>query len=246
MQYNTSRDRLTIREYGRGVQKMINHLMTIKDTEERQANAEALVEVMGILNPQNKNIEDYQHKLWDHMIMMSDYKLDVKSPYEMPTAEVKEAKPAPLPYPKSKLKWTHLGKKFQALLEKALDETDEEKKQGYIHILALFMKIAYGNWHEEKVHDDMIKDELIQISKGALVYEAGRFGDFVDSGEGPIINHKSFSIPQQSVSAGGYKKNKSKYKKPTGGGSNQNNGNPNSNNSNHGNRSYKKHRRPQT
>ncbi len=213
MQYNTSRDKMTIREYGRGVQKMINHLLTIEDEEKRQLAAEAVVDIMAILNPLTKNMEDPMHKLWDHMIMMSDYKLEVKSPYEMPTAEEKEAKPEPLPYPKEKLDFKHLGKKFELLLAKAIAETDEEKKNGYIHTLALFMRIAYNNWHGEKMHDDNIKEELKQMSKGALIYEPGRFSEFVDGGNGPIINHKSFSENNNKVNFKKKKNNNNKHRR---------------------------------
>ncbi len=183
MQYNTSRELMSIREYGRGVHDMVKYLLTIEDREKRQKNAEAIIEVMAILSPQLKNIEDYQHKLWDHLFLISDYKLDVDCPYPIPTREVKQQKPEPLHYPKQKIKWNHLGIGFEKLYNKAIEETDEEKKQGYVQVLALFMKVAYNNWHKENVHDDMIKDELFAISKGQLVYEPGtKFTEFVDVG----------------------------------------------------------------
>lgn len=213
MQYNTSREKMSIREYGRGVQKMIDHLLTIEDKEKRQLAAEAVVDVMGILNPTTKNMEDPKHKLWDHMIMMSDYKLDVDSPYDKPTAESKEAKPERLAYPKQKLEFKHLGKKFEDLLSKALSEEDEEKKQGYIHTLALFMRIAYNNWHGEKMHDDNITEELKQLSKGKLIFEPGKFADFVDGGEGPIIFHKSFSENNNKVNFKKKKNNNNKHRR---------------------------------
>jgi len=228
MQYNTSRDKMTIREYGRGVQKMVDHITAITDDKERQDAAETLVEVMNILNPQNVTVEDPLHKLWDHMIMMSDYKMKVESPYEMPTAEVKQAKPEPLPYPKERLEFRHLGKKFGILLEKAMAEKDEEKKQGFVHTLALFMRVAYNNWHDEKMHDDQIQNEIKQLSKGALVYEPGRFAEFVDGGDGPIINHKSFSENNDKVN----------FKKKKG-----NNSNSKHRRSNNSNNKYKKNYR---
>lgn len=188
MEYNTSRELMPIREYGRGVHDMVKYLLTIEDRETRQKNAEAIIEVMAILSPQLKNIEDYQHKLWDHLYLISDYKLDVDCPYPVPTREVKQQKPEPLPYPKQKIKWNHLGKTFEHLYDKAIAEEDEEKKQGYILVLALFMKVAYNNWHKENVHDDMIKDELFAMSKGKLVYEPGtKFTEFVDVGTGAPI-----------------------------------------------------------
>jgi hypothetical protein len=188
MQYNTARELMPIREYGRGVHDMVKYLLTIEDKKTRQKNAEAIIEVMAILSPQLKNIEDYQHKLWDHLYLISDYKLEVDCPYPVPTREVKQQKPAPLPYPKQKIKWNHLGIGFEKLYLKAIEETDEEKKQGYIQVLACFMKVAYNNWHKENVHDDMIKDELFAISKGKIVYDpTTKFADFVDTGNTATI-----------------------------------------------------------
>jgi hypothetical protein len=189
MQYNTSRELMKIKEYGRSVHDMVKYAMTITDKEKRQQNAEVIIEVMTILNPQIKTIEDYKHKLWDHLFLISDYKLDVDSPYPKPTAEVKQRKPDPIPYPKHKIRWSHFGKKFQDLYDKAIVETDEEKKQGFIQVLVVFMKAAYSNWHDENVHDDMIKDELNAMSKGKLVYDPN-----VDAGTGATINPV---LPQQ-------------------------------------------------
>jgi hypothetical protein len=189
MQYNTSRELMSIKEYGRSIHDMVKFLMTIEDKEIRQRNAEAVIEVMAILSPQLKAIEDYKHKLWDHLFLISNYKLDVESPYPIPTQALKERKPDPLHYPKQKIKWNHFGKKFEDLYHKAIAETDEEKKKGYIQVLVNCMKVAYSNWHEENIHDDMVKDELFALSKGALVYEPGtKFNDFVNVGEGATIN----------------------------------------------------------
>jgi hypothetical protein len=189
MEYNTTREFMKIREYGRNVHNMVAHLMTIEDKEVRQRNAEAVIEVMAILNPQANSMEDYRHKLWDHLFLLSDYKLDVESPYEIPTEELKMRRPEPLPYPKQKIRWNHFGKSFEKIYERAITETDEEKKQGYIQVLALCMKVAYSNWHKEAVHDDMIKDELFAMSKGQLMYDpALKFRDFVDSTDLPTIN----------------------------------------------------------
>jgi hypothetical protein len=204
---------MSIREYGRGVQKMIDHLLTIEDSEKRQLAAEAVVDVMAILNPGTKNMEDPRHKLWDHMIMMSDYKLEVESPYEFPTAAEKQAKPEVLPYPKQKLEFKHLGKKFENLLQKAMDEKDEEKKNGFIHTLALFMRIAYNNWHGEKIHDDNITEELKQLSGGQLIFEPGKFNEFVDGGEGGVIYHKSFSENNNKVNFKKKKNNNNKHRR---------------------------------
>ena len=100
MEYNTTRNHLEIREYGRHIQKMVEYVLTLEDREKRQKNAYALIELMGFLNPHLKNVEDFRHKLWDHLFLISDFKLDVDSPYPIPTRETLKAKPERLSYPK--------------------------------------------------------------------------------------------------------------------------------------------------
>ena len=99
MQYNTTRNHLAMREYGRHVQRMVEHLLTIEDKERRQRNAQIVIELMGFLNPHLKNVEDFRHKLWDHLFLISDFKLEVDSPYPIPTRESLSERPKPLPYP---------------------------------------------------------------------------------------------------------------------------------------------------
>ena len=101
MEYNTTRNHLIMREYGRHIQKMIEYLLTIEDKETRQRNAYAVIELMGFLNPHLKNVEDFRHKLWDHLFLISDFKLDVESPYPIPTRETLKARPKPIALPKA-------------------------------------------------------------------------------------------------------------------------------------------------
>ena len=118
MEYNTTRNHLEIREYGRHIQKMVEYVLTLEDREKRQKNAYALIELMGFLNPHLKNVEDFRHKLWDHLFLISDFKLDVDSPYPIPTRETLKAKPAPLEYPKRYPKYNHLGKNIEIVIDK--------------------------------------------------------------------------------------------------------------------------------
>lgn len=173
MEYNTVRTKLLMPEYGRNVQGMAEYLLTIEDRDRRLKNAEAVIELMGILNPQLKQIEDYKHKLWDHLYQMTDFRLDVDAPYPPPTEEELRKKPAPIPYPQAPIKHKHLGRNLEQLMEKGVAEQNEEKKQGYTQHVGYYMKLAYANWHKEPVHDDMIKNELAEITKGGLVYEPG-------------------------------------------------------------------------
>lgn len=170
MEYNTTRNHLVMREYGRHIQKMIEYVLTIEDEERRQRNAHALIELMGFLNPHLKNVEDFRHKLWDHLFLISDFKLNVKSPYPIPTRETLKAKPDPLSYPKRYPKFSHLGKNLEMVINKALAEENPEKRQGFANSIAYYMKLTYSNWHKETVHDDAIQQELNNITQGQLEF----------------------------------------------------------------------------
>jgi hypothetical protein len=175
MEYNTTRSKLLMPEYGRNVQKMIEYLVTVDDREKRLKQAEVIIELMGTLNPHLKTIEDYKHKLWDHLYQMTEFQLDVDAPYPCPSPEVVFKKPEVLPYPQENVPHRHLGKNIQVLLQKAMVETNEETKQGLTQAIGYYMKLAYNNWHKEPVHDDMIKTELAEISGGKLRYETGGY-----------------------------------------------------------------------
>jgi hypothetical protein len=175
MEYNTTRSKMLMPEYGRNVQRMVEYLLTIEDRATRLRNAEAVIELMGTLNPHLKVIEDYKHKLWDHLYQMTDFQLDVDSPYPKPNREDVFQKPEVIPYPKTKINNRHLGNNLENLLKKAMEETDPEKKQGLTQAVGYYMKLAYTNWHREPVHDDMIKNELSILSNGTLNYETGGY-----------------------------------------------------------------------
>ena len=185
MEYNTTRTQLLMPEYGRNVQKMIEYLTTVEDREKRLRNAEVIIELMGTLNPHLKTIEDYKHKLWDHLYQMTGFNLEVDSPYPPPTPESVFKKPEVLPYPQVKIKHRHLGRNVESLLEKALVEPNEEKKQGLTQAVGYYMKLAYGNWHKEPVHDDMIKNEMKELTGGALKYETGGYRVHFD----PVVSN---------------------------------------------------------
>jgi hypothetical protein len=159
-----------MREYGRHIQKMIEYLLVLDDEEKRQRNAQSVIELMGFLNPHLKNVEDFRHKLWDHLFLISDFKLQVASPYPIPTRETLKAKPKPLPYPKRYPKHSHLGKNLELIINKALQEENPEKKNGFANAIAYYMKLAYNNWHKETVHDDAIQSELSSITGNQLEF----------------------------------------------------------------------------
>ncbi|HWV66514.1 DUF4290 domain-containing protein [Chitinophaga sp.] len=173
MEYNTTRNYLIMKEYGRNIQKMVEYLVTIEDDEERQRNAMAVIELMGTLNPHLRNVEDFRHKLWDHIFNISGFNLNVESPYPIPTIEKLRAKPDKLPYPKKYPRNRHFGKNLEMIIDKAVHEDNPEKKEGFTQCIGNYMKLAYSNWHKESVHDDAIKAELLAITNNQLEYHPG-------------------------------------------------------------------------
>ncbi len=168
MQYNTLRGKLNIKEYGRHMQKVVEYIIAIEDREKRNQFAKSTIELMGMLFPHLKNVEDFRHKLWDHLFIMSDFKLDVDSPYPTPTPETVVAKPKLLKYPRHKVKFRHYGHNVEVLIDKALAETDAEKKAHFAESIATVMKMTYRNWNNEDVNDDTIKDDLRMMSGNEL------------------------------------------------------------------------------
>jgi len=215
MEYNTARSIMGMREYGRHVQRMVDHLLTIEDKEKRQEQAKVVIELMGFLNPQLKNIEDYKHKLWDHLFFMSGFKLDVESPYPIPTKETYKQKPDPLPYPQRKIKYAHLGKNLELVIDKAMAEQDPEKKTGFAHTIAHYMKLAYSNWHKELVQDDAIRSELNAITGGELEFS-----------NTPYIKHRNQNFEREDYrpTGGRWQNNRNR---PNAGGGGRNNNNRN-------------------
>jgi hypothetical protein len=169
MDYNSERNKLVLKEYGRHVQKIVETCVQIKDRDRRNEFAREIIELMGQVNPHLRNVEDFRHKLWDHLFIMSDYKLDVDSPYPIKNRAEIEKKPARLPYPQSKIKYKHYGKNVEALVAKAIHTEDAEKQAGFTQCIGNFMKLVYQNWSKESVNDETIKNDLRLLSKGALV-----------------------------------------------------------------------------
>lgn len=240
MEYNTGRNHLIMKEYGRHIQKMVEFLLSIKDKEERQKNAYAVIELMGFLNPHLKNVEDFRHKLWDHLFLISDFTLDVDSPYPLPTKETLKAKPEPLGYPKRYPKFNHLGKNIEVVIDKALNEENPEKKQGFANAIAYYMKLTYSNWHKELVHDDNIQTELNAITHGELEFN-----------NRPFVKHRTDNRSEDDYGSGGrnnYRKNFGARNNNGGGRDNRNNGGGRDNrnngsgrdNRNNNNRNFKK------
>ena len=164
MEYNTERDKIVISEYGRNIQVMIRHLMDIEDRKQRTEAAYFIVNVMAQMNPQVKESNDYMHKLWDHLHIIADYKLDVDGPYPVPTPEMQKKKPEHVGYQKNNIRYGHYGQYIYDVVKKVKEMEDGPKKQAILINIANQMKRDYLNWNRDTVNDLLILDDLYKIS----------------------------------------------------------------------------------
>jgi hypothetical protein len=166
--YNTQQEHLIIPEYGRNIQKLVQYICTIKSKDERNNVAHAIIAIMGRLNPQLRDNIDYRHKLWDHLFIISNFQLDVDSPYPIPSKEILTTKPERVKYPSAKMRFKHYGKAVEMLIEKASAMKNGEEKTAFTEAIANLMKKSYLVWNRDTVSDSVILQELEELSKGKL------------------------------------------------------------------------------
>ncbi|MCH1417892.1 MAG: DUF4290 domain-containing protein [Flavobacteriaceae bacterium] len=168
LQYNSERTPLIIPEYGRHMHIMVQQLLETEDKEERNKKAKAIIGVMGNLNPHLRDVPDFQHKLWDQLFIMSEFKLDVDSPFEKPEREVLEQRPEPLSYPQGFPKYRFYGNNIKSMIDVALKWEEGEMKDALVYNIANHMKKCFLNWNKDTVDDPVIFDHLTELSKGEL------------------------------------------------------------------------------
>ena len=166
--YNAERSHLIIPEYGRHLQKLIDQATVIEDTEERNKAAKYIIQVMGTLNPHLRDVPDFQHKLWDQLFIMSDFKLDVVSPYPIPSREVLQLKPDVLHYPQNFPKYRYYGNNIKYMIDVANKWEEGEMKSALVKVIANHMKKSYLSWNKDTVKDDVIFEHLYELSDGKL------------------------------------------------------------------------------
>lgn len=168
MDYNTQRKKLALPEYGRHIQKMVDYLMAIENREERMRAAKAVIGIMGNMFPHLRDVPDFKHKLWVHLAIMSDFKLDIDYPYEIPKPEVINERPKKLPYNTKPIKYMYYGRILEDMITKASSFPEGEEKEMLKQILANHMKKSYLLWNRESVTDDIIMKHLDDFSHGKL------------------------------------------------------------------------------
>ena len=173
MEYNTSRKAMIIPEYGRNIQKMIEYTLALETREERTAAAKTIIVAMTVLNPQLRDLTDYKQKLWDHLYIMSDFKLDCDSPYPMPEPDAIHATPKRIPYPQKAIKYKNYGSILEQVIKEARTMEEGPDKQAISGMVANFMKHLFLTYNKDSVNDEVIFEHMKEMSGGLLEVKEG-------------------------------------------------------------------------
>lgn len=203
IEYNTERPKLIIPEYGRHIQKMVDQVVAIEDKEERNKMTKSIIAVMGNLNPHLRDVPDFQHMLWDQLLIISDFKLDVDSPFPIPSREELMERPEPLEYPQNHPKYRFYGNNIKRMIDVANSWEDGDKKEGLILTIANHMKKCFLNWNKDTVEDDVIFKHLFELSDGKINLK-GSDEDLSDASN-LLKDKKRFNTSSSSSSKKNYK-----------------------------------------
>ena len=168
MQYNTQQKKMALPEYGRSIQNMVDYAVTIQDRAERQRCANTIINIMGNMFPHLRDTPDFKHKLWDHLAIMSDFKLDIDYPYEVIRKNELNTPPEPIPYPRGKMHYRHYGRTLEVLIKKACELPEGDEKQNLVALICNHMKKDYMTWNKDTVDDQKIAEDLTELSEGKL------------------------------------------------------------------------------
>lgn len=166
--YNTSRKQLVLPEYGRNIQKMVDYIKSVEDRTERNRLAHAIIGIMGNLNPHLRDINDFKHKLWDHLAIISHFELDIDYPYEVPKPETFQQRPRIVEYGIHDISFRHYGKSLELMINAACELPDNEERESLVTAIANHMKKSYLTWNRDTVGDDLILKDLERLSKGRI------------------------------------------------------------------------------
>lgn len=169
--YNSTRSPLILAEYGRNVQNMVDYICTLPTREERNKYAQVVIDLMGFLNPHLRDVSDFKHKLWDHLHIISDFKIDVDSPYPVPEKESLRSRPEILDYPQHRIRYKHYGKTVEKLIDSAKKIENQDSQKKMVTSIANFMKMAYVTWNKDSVADETIINDLKELSNGELLID---------------------------------------------------------------------------
>ncbi|MFV0345638.1 MAG: DUF4290 domain-containing protein [Bacteroidales bacterium] len=178
MDYNSKRKSLILPEYGRNIQIMVDYAKTLPTKELRNEATTTIIDVMGNMFPHLRDIPDFTHKLWDHLMIMADFELDIDSPYPPPLPDVLDSKPNKIPYNQHRLRYKHYGSMTQLFIAKIAKNEDPEARKTLGENMASYMKWQHVCWNKDTVVDATIWGDMKEMSQGKLDVNGIKFPDF--------------------------------------------------------------------
>jgi hypothetical protein len=171
--YNTQRKKMALPEYGRNIQKMVDHLKTIEVREERSRAARTIIQIMGNINPQIREVGDFKHKLWDHLAIIAGFDLDINSPFPPPEVAKLVEKPKQVPYKQGDIRYLHYGRIIELMIDAASEMEEGEEKEYLTNLIVNQMKKSYITWNRGQVNDEVIIGDMKLLSGGKLKMTEG-------------------------------------------------------------------------
>jgi len=174
MEYNTSRNTLNLKEYGRNVQKLVDFMKNEKDKAKRSEYAQTIVELMKQVTPTRKDVQENAQKLWDDLFIISNFELDIDSPYPIPDKSIINRKPNRVAYQSNRIKYLHYGRNIELLIKEAVKKEDPAERENAVIYIGKLMKSFYSSWNKEVIDDAVILDNIKTISDGELTIDIDR------------------------------------------------------------------------
>lgn len=204
MRYNTEEKKLILPEYGRNIQNMVDFCLAIENREERKHCADAIINIMGNMFPHLRDVNDFKHILWDHLAIMSDFRLDIDYPYEIIKKEDLNTRPPHIPYNNQQIRYRHYGKTMEHLIGKATELEEGKRKDHLVKLLANHMKKSFMTWNKDSVDDRKILKDLAELSRGRIV---------LNEEEYKLAENKDLIVRNNNTGGGGGKKSNSRKNK---------------------------------
>lgn len=191
LEYNTEREHIKLREYGRNVQNLVQHIKNESDKEKRNKYSTLLVELMKAVNPEfSKDASEYTQKVWDDLFIISEFDLDVESPFPIPESTILDRKPDKVAYQFNRIKFRHYGRNMEILIENAIALEDPKEREGAVIAIGTLMKSFYQTWNKDSIEDEIVLKNLRQLSNNKLDIDIEKVKEFgLFDSEKPVKNY---------------------------------------------------------
>lgn len=201
LEYNSQRPHIILKEYGRNIQNIVEYIRTIPDKEKRTELAYTLIELIKQLNPTVRESVENPQRLWDDLMIIADFNLDVNNPFVPPDRDILSKRPMRVPYPQTNVRYKHYGKNIERLVQEALKKEDPKEREEMIIYLGRLMKTLYGSWNKETLDDSVVLKDIAIFSGGKLTMSLDKVRE--ENLFDPLFRERPSSKPSHPQGGGG-------------------------------------------